>query len=111
MPALTAKYPTTVNTTSVKIMPARKLMIDFIALHVGPQQVIGSDQPKGMTNDRRQIPRISVIGRLVVTLLVTKFAPESLHLNRWQPVKFRAYFTFSRGAWFIYGTFSRKKSQ
>src|SRR5215813_2619213 len=34
MPALTAKYPMPTSTTSVKIMPPRKLTIDFIALDV-----------------------------------------------------------------------------
>src|ERR1700738_971322 len=33
-PTLTAKYPTPASTTSVKIMPPRKLTIDFIVLDV-----------------------------------------------------------------------------
>jgi hypothetical protein len=39
-PALAAKYPAPVCTGSVKIMPARKLTIAFIALDVRPQQLI-----------------------------------------------------------------------
>ena len=46
MPALTAKYPTPASTTSVKIMPPRKLTIDFIVLDVRPQQVIRSGHPR-----------------------------------------------------------------
>src|SRR5208337_3814692 len=54
MPALTAKYPMPVSTTSVKIMPPRKLTIDFIVLDVRPQQIMGSGQTQ--ENDRLKIP-------------------------------------------------------
>src|SRR5450631_4122195 len=46
MPALTVKYPMPASTTRVKIMPPRKLTIDFIVLDVRPQQVIDSGHTK-----------------------------------------------------------------
>src|ERR1700686_2250986 len=52
MPALTARYPTPASTTSVRIMPPRKLTIDFIVLDVRPQQVIGVGPPNKMANDK-----------------------------------------------------------
>src|SRR5271157_4152524 len=54
IPARTAKYPTPASTTRVKIMPPRKLTIDFIVLDVRPQQIMGSGQTQ--ENDRLKIP-------------------------------------------------------
>src|SRR5580700_1260253 len=52
IPALTPKYPTPASTSSVKIMPPRKLTIDFIALDIRSQQVIGWGRPKRMTDNK-----------------------------------------------------------
>src|ERR1700675_3723947 len=53
MPALTARYPTPASTTSVRIMPPRKLTIDFIVLDVRPQKIIGSGEHKKMKNGQK----------------------------------------------------------
>jgi hypothetical protein len=50
MPAITAKYPTPASTISVKIMPPRKIKIDFIAL-VSSDEIAAVNRQDGASDE------------------------------------------------------------